>query len=50
LTFNDLKLVTINFRHERLLEEGGFRYVFKGWIDENGTVSAKLGTGLTFVV
>jgi hypothetical protein len=50
LTFNDLKLVTIYFRHERLLEKGGFRYVFKGWIDENGTVSAKLDTGLTFVV
>ncbi|KAH0855495.1 hypothetical protein HID58_007956, partial [Brassica napus] len=32
-TFSELKSATRNFRPDSLLGEGGFGYVFKGWID-----------------
>ncbi|QHO51651.1 Tyrosine kinase family protein [Arachis hypogaea] len=32
-TFNDLKNVTGNFDNENLIGEGGFGYVYKGWIN-----------------
>ncbi|KAK4763704.1 hypothetical protein SAY87_013142 [Trapa incisa] len=43
-TFNNLNLATRNFMPESLLGEGGFGCVFKGWIEENGTVAIKIGT------
>ena len=49
-TFNELKSTTRNFRPESVLGGGGFDYVFKCWIEENGTTTVKLGTGLTLVV
>eukprot|EP00252_Welwitschia_mirabilis_P011595 TRINITY_DN25889_c0_g1_i2.p1 TRINITY_DN25889_c0_g1~~TRINITY_DN25889_c0_g1_i2.p1 ORF type:complete len:177 (-),score=28.09 TRINITY_DN25889_c0_g1_i2:75-605(-) len=49
-TFSDLKAATRNFRPESVLGGGGFGYVFKGWIEENGTAPVKPGTGLTVAV
>jgi serine/threonine protein kinase len=49
-TFNELKSATRNFRPESVLGGGGFGYVFKGWIEENGTAAVKPGTGLTVAV
>ncbi|KAJ6699818.1 hypothetical protein OIU79_012959 [Salix purpurea] len=39
-----------NFRPDSILGEGGFGYVFKGWIEENGTAPAKPGSGITVAV
>ncbi|CAN6190672.1 unnamed protein product [Urochloa humidicola] len=41
---------TINFRPDSILGEGGFGYVFKGWIEPNSTAPAKPGTGVTVAV
>ncbi|KAH7301137.1 hypothetical protein KP509_23G014100 [Ceratopteris richardii] len=48
--FDDLKIATRNFRPDSLIGEGGFGYVFKGWVDEHGTAPMKPGTGLTVAV
>jgi len=34
-TFQELKSATLNFRPDSILGEGGFGYVFKGWIEPN---------------
>ncbi|KAI4376682.1 hypothetical protein MLD38_014418 [Melastoma candidum] len=49
-TFQELKSATGNFRPDSILGEGGFGYVFKGWIEENGTAPAKHGSGITVAV
>ncbi|XP_020576166.1 probable serine/threonine-protein kinase PIX7 [Phalaenopsis equestris] len=49
-TFQELKIATGNFRPDSILGEGGFGYVFKGWIEENSTNPAKPGTGVTVAV
>ncbi|KAJ8543857.1 hypothetical protein K7X08_025475 [Anisodus acutangulus] len=49
-TFNDLKNATRNFRADSLLGEGGFGYVFKGWIDENTLAPCKPGMGMVVAV
>ncbi|KAG9132400.1 hypothetical protein Leryth_008342 [Lithospermum erythrorhizon] len=49
-TFNDLKIATRNFRSDSLLGEGGFGYVFKGWIDEKTLGHAKPGMGTVVAV
>lgn len=49
-TFQELKSATGNFRPDSILGEGGFGYVFKGWIEENGTAPAKPGSGVTVAV
>ncbi|GMP60173.1 hypothetical protein CsSME_00023154 [Camellia sinensis var. sinensis] len=49
-TFQELKSATGNFRPDSILGEGGFGYVFKGWIEENGTGPAKPGSGITVAV
>lgn len=49
-TFSDLKNATRNFRSDSLLGEGGFGYVFKGWIDEQTFAPCKPGTGLVVAV
>ncbi|XP_047320077.1 serine/threonine-protein kinase PBL34-like [Impatiens glandulifera] len=49
-TYQELKSATGNFRPDSILGEGGFGYVFKGWIDENGTGPAKPGSGITVAV
>ncbi|CAA3016208.1 probable serine threonine- kinase PBL3 [Olea europaea subsp. europaea] len=49
-SFNELKNATRNFRPDSLLGEGGFGYVFKGWIDENTLTAAKPGSGIVIAV
>ncbi|KAK1395343.1 putative serine/threonine-protein kinase PIX7 [Heracleum sosnowskyi] len=49
-TFQELKSATGNFRPDSILSEGGFGFVFKGWIEENGTTPAKPGSGITVAV
>ena len=48
--FNELKNATRNFRPDSLLGEGGFGYVFKGWIDENTLGAARPGLGMVVAV
>ncbi|XP_058096571.1 probable serine/threonine-protein kinase PBL3 [Magnolia sinica] len=50
LSFNELKNATRNFRPESLLGEGGFGYVFKGWIDEQTLAAARPGSGMVIAV
>ncbi|KAL0370302.1 UNVERIFIED_CONTAM: putative serine/threonine-protein kinase PBL3 [Sesamum angustifolium] len=49
-TFNDLRNATKNFSPDSLIGEGGFGYVFKGWINENTLASSKPGTGTVVAV
>lgn len=49
-SFNDLKTATKNFRPESLLGEGGFGWVFKGWIDANTLAPTRPGTGLVVAI
>ncbi|KAI3452817.1 hypothetical protein Pfo_009480 [Paulownia fortunei] len=49
-SFNELKNATRNFRPDSLLGEGGFGYVFKGWIDDHTLTAAKPGSGLVIAV
>ncbi|TKY57092.1 kinase 2A [Spatholobus suberectus] len=49
-TFNDLKEATKNFRQENLIGEGGFGFVYKGWIDENTCAPTKPGTGIVVAI
>ncbi|XP_031100388.1 probable serine/threonine-protein kinase PBL3 [Ipomoea triloba] len=48
--FNELRNATRNFRPDSLLGEGGFGYVFKGWIDEHTLSAAKPGFGMVVAV
>ncbi|KAG6414012.1 hypothetical protein SASPL_126728 [Salvia splendens] len=48
--FCDLKNATRNFRSDSLLGEGGFGYVFKGWIDDHTFAPCRPGTGLVVAV
>lgn len=49
-SFNELKNATRNFRPDSLLGEGGFGYVFKGWIDEHTLAAARPGSGMVVAV
>ncbi|XP_075524025.1 putative serine/threonine-protein kinase PBL3 isoform X1 [Primulina tabacum] len=49
-TLNELKNATRNFRVDSLLGEGGFGYVYKGWIDEHTLTAAKPGSGMVVAV
>lgn len=49
-TFAELKAATRNFRSESLIGEGGFGYVFKGWIDEQTLSPTKPGSGIMVAV
>uniref|UniRef100_A0A0D9VSH0 non-specific serine/threonine protein kinase n=1 Tax=Leersia perrieri TaxID=77586 RepID=A0A0D9VSH0_9ORYZ len=49
-TFGELKGSTRNFRPDSLLGEGGFGWVFKGWIDERTLAPVKPGTGMIVAV
>ncbi|XP_024993396.1 probable serine/threonine-protein kinase PBL3 [Cynara cardunculus var. scolymus] len=46
----ELKNATRNFRSDSLLGEGGFGYVFKGWIDEFTHLASKPGSGIVIAV
>ncbi|PIN17467.1 Serine/threonine protein kinase [Handroanthus impetiginosus] len=49
-TFNELRNATKNFCPDSLIGEGGFGYVFKGWINEATLTSSKPGTGTVVAV
>ncbi|KAE9615526.1 putative protein kinase RLK-Pelle-RLCK-VIIa-2 family [Lupinus albus] len=49
-SFNELKNATRNFRPDSVLGEGGFGYVYKGWIDPNTFTAAKPGSGMVVAV
>ncbi|XP_073137798.1 probable serine/threonine-protein kinase PBL3 isoform X2 [Henckelia pumila] len=49
-TLNELKNATRNFRVDSLLGEGGFGYVYKGWLDEHTLTAAKPGSGMVVAV
>ncbi|XP_076939364.1 putative serine/threonine-protein kinase PBL3 [Bidens hawaiensis] len=49
-SFIELKNATRNFRPDSLLGEGGFGYVFKGWIDEATHLASKPGSGTVIAV
>ncbi|KAK7843537.1 putative serine/threonine-protein kinase pix13 [Quercus suber] len=46
--FIELKVATKNFRHDTVLGEGGFRQVFKGWLEDKG--HSKSGNGMVIAV
>ncbi|KAK2660895.1 hypothetical protein Ddye_007428 [Dipteronia dyeriana] len=49
-TLQELKQTTKNFRPNRMLGEGGFEQVFKGWVDEKTYGPTKAGTGIAVAV
>ncbi|KAK9675824.1 hypothetical protein RND81_11G034000 [Saponaria officinalis] len=49
-SFSDLKTATKNFRPDSLIGEGGFGYVFKGWIDEHTLSPSRPGSGMVVAV
>lgn len=49
-SFNELKTATKNFRPDSLIGEGGFGYVYKGWIDEQTLSPSRPGSGMVVAV
>ncbi|XP_031493864.1 serine/threonine-protein kinase BIK1-like [Nymphaea colorata] len=49
-SFNDLSIATRKFSRENLIGQGGFGYVYKGWIDEITFSPTKPGVGITVAV
>jgi interleukin-1 receptor-associated kinase 4 len=49
-SFGDLKSASKNFRSDSLIGEGGFGYVFKGWIDEQTLAPSKPGSGMVVAI
>jgi len=49
-SFGDLRTASKNFRSDSLLGEGGFGYVFKGWIDEQTLAPSKPGSGMVVAI
>lgn len=49
-SFNELKSATRNFRPDSLIGEGGFGYVYKGWLDEQSLEATRPGYGLVVAV
>ncbi|KAF9599428.1 hypothetical protein IFM89_037194 [Coptis chinensis] len=49
-SFQELKSATGNFRPDSIIGEGGFGFVFKGWIEENSPAPAKPGSVVTVAV
>lgn len=48
--FQELKTATRNFRPDSVVGEGGFGFVFKGWIDEHSFTAAKPGNGMAIAI
>ncbi|KAK9084006.1 hypothetical protein Scep_030477 [Stephania cephalantha] len=49
-TFAELKSATMNFKPDTILGEGGFRTVYKGWVDDKTFAPSKIGVGLMIAV
>ncbi|XP_020257330.1 probable serine/threonine-protein kinase PBL3 isoform X2 [Asparagus officinalis] len=49
-TFSELKSATRNFRPDSLLGEGGFGYVYKGWIDKQSFAPSRPGSGMVVAI
>ncbi|BAT75308.1 hypothetical protein VIGAN_01314900 [Vigna angularis var. angularis] len=49
-SFKELKSATGNFKSDRLVGEGGFGRVYKGWLDENTLTPAKPGSGVEVAI
>ncbi|XP_047154252.1 receptor like protein kinase S.2-like [Vigna umbellata] len=49
-SFEELKSATGNFKSNRLVGEGGFDRVYKGWLDENTLTPAKPGSGVEVAI
>ena len=49
-SFNDLREATRNFRQENLIGEGGFGFVYKGWINENSFAPTRPGSGIMVAI
>jgi interleukin-1 receptor-associated kinase 4 len=49
-TFKDLRNATKNFSNDCLIGQGGFGYVYKGWIDGHSLRAAKPGSGTAVAV
>lgn len=49
-SLGDLKTASKNFRSDSLIGEGGFGYVFKGWIDEQTLAPSKPGSGMVVAI
>ncbi|KAM6569723.1 hypothetical protein CsatB_017708 [Cannabis sativa] len=49
-TLNELKNATRNFRQDNLIGEGGFGYVYKGWIDEHTLSASRAGSGIVVAI
>ncbi|KAI9114782.1 hypothetical protein K1719_014480 [Acacia pycnantha] len=49
-SFSDLREATRNFRQENLIGEGGFGFVYKGWIDENSFAPTRPGSGIMVAI
>ncbi|KOM43305.1 hypothetical protein LR48_Vigan05g090900 [Vigna angularis] len=45
-----LQIATKNFRQENLIGEGGFGFLYKGWIDENTYAPTRPGTGVVVAI
>lgn len=49
-TYSELKSATRNFRPDGLIGEGGFGFVYKGWIDEYTLAPSKPGSGMIVAI
>lgn len=49
-TLNELKKATQSFRSHHLIGEGGFGYVYKGWIDESSFGTSRSGTAVVVAI
>ncbi|KAL7098754.1 hypothetical protein ACP275_09G037700 [Erythranthe tilingii] len=49
-SLDQLRRATSNFSEYSTLGEGGFGYVFKGWLDEEKLTATKPGTGLAVAI
>ncbi|XVF54278.1 hypothetical protein PTKIN_Ptkin05aG0168000 [Pterospermum kingtungense] len=49
-TYAELKSAARNFRSDNLIGEGGFGYVYKGWMDKQTLVAARPGYGMVVAV
>lgn len=49
-TFKDLRNATRNFSNDSLIGQGGFGYVYKGWIDAHSLRPTRPGSGIVVAV